>query len=82
MLRFGHPEDKHAAAAFNARQRQRGRILANVMGFYRRYVPPEKWPTPGAPACAFPKCLRRVPLSILDEAARQLQERKGGDLFA
>jgi len=82
MLRFGHPEDKHAAAAFNARQRQRGRILANVLGFYRRYVPAEQWPSPGAPSCAYPKCLKRVPLSILDEAARQLQEWKGGDLFA
>ena len=80
QLRFGHPEDKHAAAAFNARQRQRDRIAANVFGFFRRYVKPADWPTPGSLPCSYPRCLRRVPVGILDEVARRLQTVKGGDL--
>jgi len=73
MLRFGHPEDKADAVAYQRRSQQRQRIAENVVAYYCRYVVPEDWPTESAPHCFYPKSFDKVPLSTLQEAARRLQ---------
>ena len=76
MLRFGHPEDKQAAAEFSRRQQRRDKLVTNVMAYYTRYVSPSEWPTVSAPHCFYPKTFNRVPLSVLQIAAERLQRIK------
>jgi len=76
MLRFGHPEDKRPVAEFNARAAQRTKVRDNVVAYFTRFVPRAEWPTVCAPHCFFPKTFIRVPLTVLQDAARVLQERK------
>lgn len=75
-LRFGHPEDKAAAAAFNRRQRSRERLRDNVVTYYTKYKPMEEWPTVNTPHCFFPKFFSRLPLSVLQDAGAVLQALK------
>lgn len=77
-LRFGHPEDKRAAIEYEKRSAQRSRLRDNVVFYYRQYVAPAFWPTENAPHCFYPKSFNRVPLSVLQEAARSLQILKQG----
>lgn len=72
-LKFGDIEGKREACAFIKRQKLRDAQVAAVVLFYRRYREPGKWPKGGEHPLFFPPLFQRFPVSVLEQAARELQ---------
>lgn len=78
VLKFG---ERVEALRYARSARRDESAVAGIVAHFTKWVNPVRWPTPGLPRCGWIKPYDGYSQTILDRAAKQLQQIKDSDIL-